>query len=109
MSELEEKIQSVLNDPEQFRQIAAMAQELMGGMTESHAAPESTDTLPDLGTLRRFLREEPEKNSRRALLEAMKPCLSEKRQKKLEKAMRMARLAALARRAMGDAGEEGAG
>ena len=45
-----------------------------------------------------------EKKQERALLEAMKPYLSEKRRSKMDKAIKLARLASIARIAMGEMG-----
>ena len=44
MSELEDRISSVLNDPEQLARISAMAQKLMGGET----AGEPREAAPPL-------------------------------------------------------------
>ena len=56
VGELEDRINSVLSDPEQLAQIRAMAQSIMGGAAESTAAaaePAGPDpaTLGKLGAL----------------------------------------------------------
>lgn len=116
MSELEDKINSILGDPEQMEKIANMAKSLMGGTREeSPAAPgggaglESLGMDPaSLGRLSRILKNsQGEKPQERALLEAMKPYLSEKRRSKMDKAIKLARLAKIARLAMGEMGVDG--
>lgn len=128
MSELEDKIAEVLGDPEQMAQISRLAQSLMGGEgAPSSAAPDTAaasgaglggkhDAL-DLGALgidgavlarvMRALNATGGGNMpQQALLDAMRPYLSEKRQGKLERAVKIARLARLARFALAD-GEDG--
>lgn len=119
MSELEDKINSILADPEQMDKITKMARSLMGGgNTESGSGTESRgegDALAGLGLdaaslqrLGRLLsRSGEQKPQERALLEAMKPYLSEKRRSKMDKAIKLARLAKIARLAMGEMGGEG--
>ena len=99
MNELEEQINRVLNDPEQLEQITRLARSFMGG--EGNQASESP--MPDAETLSRLRGLLDTGGGReRALIEAMKPYLSEKRRVKLDKAMRIARLAGLAGRALGE-------
>lgn len=50
----------------------------------------------------------PEKKQEQALLEAMKPYLSEKRRNKMDKAIRIARIAGIAKMVMGEMGGDGA-
>ena len=102
MSEWEERINSVLNDPDQMARITQLAQSLMGteaGAPEAPAQPE--DPLP--AGLLQLLRDGGEAPGReQALLEAMKPYLSEKRRGKLDRALRLARMAKLAGLALGE-------
>lgn len=134
MSELEDRINAVLNDPAQMNQIAGLARSLMGG--EAEAAPPSGDeggmfgklgelaknfmgggsdgeTLPDpamLGRLSRLMQEGGIGKSREHdLLEAMKPYLSEKRRGKMDRALKIAQMARIARIAMGETGGDGSG
>lgn len=120
MGELEDKINSVLNDPEQLGEIARLAQTLMGGGQENKsgerrsASPSAQpamsglfeqfgldgDTLNRIGSV---LSTSSGSNSQ-ALLEAMKPYLSDKRKNKMDKAIKLARLAKLAGFAMGEMG-----
>ncbi len=119
MSELEDRINSVLNDPEQMEKITKMARSFMGGGSpEGNSGTdnkEETDMLGGLGIdaaslqkLGRMLsRGTGQKPQERALLEAMKPYLSEKRRSKMDKAIKLARLAKIAQLAMGEIGGDG--
>lgn len=104
MNGLEEQINRVLNDPAQLEQITRLARSFMG--TETAPSPPSP-TLPDAETLSRLrsLMSDPG-GQERALIEAMKPYLSEKRRRKLDKAMRIAHIAGLAGRALGEGSGE---
>ena len=52
MSDFEEQLNSILNDPAQMNRIAAMAQSLMGGAKEEPTPPKERDfSMPDLGRL----------------------------------------------------------
>lgn len=109
MGELEDRLNSILSDPEQMARINSLAQSLMGGGEASQGAPASGGEAagPDsalLGKLGSLLSRQGPDPERQALLEAMKPYLSEKRRSKLERAMRLTRMARLARLAMGDLG-----
>ena len=116
MSELEDRINSVLNDPEQMEKITKLAQSFMAGSSAESAAPGSPGGMPDLSSagldpamlsrISRALSAGGQENRReRALLEAMMPYLSEKRRSKMDKALRIARLAGIARLAMDETGE----
>lgn len=106
MGELEDRLNSILSDPEQMRRISSLAQTLMGG-GDSEPQPAAAAAQP-LGGLFGAPDTLPTPSrgggDKAALLEALKPWLSEKRQKKLARAMRLAQMARLARFAMGDAG-----
>ncbi len=125
MSEWEEQLNAILGDPGRMAQITDLAKTLMGGEGETEAPPAAE--LPDLGKLARSLlgggedapetdvsgrllrllsgEQRAEDNRRRALLEAMKPYLSEKRRAKLDRAMHLARMAKLAQLVMGEEGK----
>ena len=119
MSELEDRLNSILNDPEQMAQISSLAQSLMGGAGgQSPSSPEGlaamAETLsgngnaPNSALLRKLsglLGQSGADDEKRALLEAMKPYLSEKRRGKLDRAMKLTRMAHLARLAMGELGD----
>ena len=108
MGELEERIGSILNSPEEMRRITELAQSLMGG-----AAPEvPAGSVSPGNELSDRLREmlgagHGGKNDKLALLEAMKPFLGEKRRRKMTRAIQITRAARLAGRLLGDEGGEG--
>ena len=120
MGELEDRINDVLKDPAQMEQIMGMARSLMGGesagaglsgLLQGLADPgEGGGAAPDPGLMDRIgrlLREENGRNDSRALLEAMRPWLSEKRRGKMDRALRLARVARIAGIALGEAGGKG--
>ena len=104
MSELEDRISSVLNDPEQMARISAMAQQLLGGAAPSTQAdgssPAEVSPLSGLdgaalGKLGALLKGG-EKSRQIRALEALAPFLQEKRRDKLTRAIRAAQLLRLA-------------
>lgn len=123
MSELEDRINSVLSDPGQMEKITKLAQSLMGGqgtavpgmlgdmLKGTASGSESMDGMPDmemLGRIGKLINSGAGgKGREQALLEAMKPYLSEKRRGKMDRAMKIARLARLARFAMGETESDG--
>ena len=125
MSEWEDQINSILSDPEQMSRIQELANSLMNGGGSSAAEADAAGSTPDLsrlaesllgggsadsallGRLGRLLHSAQADNGReQALLEAMKPYLSEKRRNKMDRAMRLAHMAKLAQLAMGELGGE---
>lgn len=100
MSELEDKLSSVLNNPQMMQQIMSMAQ----SMNSASTAPEPTsphETMPDLDiNLIRQLSGMAQKGNidrnQQSLLKALGPYLSPGRIGKLEKAMRAAKMAQFA-------------
>lgn len=121
MSEFEDRINSILSDPAQMEKIAGLAKSLMGNDGGAPASEGESGGLGDglkgllgedapdgelLKRIVRLMRSGSEKdNEKQALLEAMKPYLSEKRRAKMDRAMRLARLTRIARLAMGELGE----
>ena len=105
MSELEDKLNSVLNNPQMMQQIMAMAQS-MGPPSQKEDGPAKSDALPeiDLGMLQKLSgiagQSTIDKNQR-SLLHALGPYLSKERISKLEKAMRAAKMARMASTLMG--------
>ena len=113
MSEIEEKINSILSNPEELEKITTIAQSIMGGAGakgngEGEFAGASPDALNldgfDFGSLDpnmiaslgNLISKAGAGDEKHALLEAMKPYLSQKRRGKMEKAMQIARMACLA-------------
>lgn len=102
MDDLESQIRQVLGDPAQMAQIMGLAQSLMGGGSNQPEEPSPPDA-PDgglMGKLGALMKQPAPAGDRQALLQAMRPYLSEKRQRKLERAMQITRMAHLAKRAM---------
>lgn len=129
MSEWEDQINSILSDPEQMSRIQELANSLLSGGGSAGAAADAdagaSGGMPDLsrlaesfrgggsadsallGRLGRLLHSARAENGReQALLEAMKPYLSEKRRSKMDRAMQLAHMAKLAQLAMGELGGE---
>lgn len=109
MAELEDMINSVLNDPEQMNMISSLAQSLMGG----NAPARQEQSLPGgidpkmLGKIQQLMGGMDKGGGEsEALLRAMQPYLSEKRRVKMDKALKLARLAKLAGFAMEELGGE---
>ena len=97
MNELEDKLNSLLNDPEQMERFAGFAKSVMGGIS----APDKSETPDiDMGMIKKIgslMSGSGAKSSRdEKLLEAMKPYLSEKRRSKMDRAMKIAQLASIA-------------
>lgn len=104
MSELEEKLGSILNNPQLMQQIMGMAQALGGSppREEPKQTPEQPNLqLPNvdpkvLQTLAGISRQGGMDSNQQALLKALSPYLSQNRVAKLERAMQAARMAGAA-------------
>ena len=99
MSEMEEKLNSVLNNPQMMQQIMSMAQSL--GSQPQPEQPPKTDPMPeiDLGMLQRLsglASQGTIDQNQQSLLKALRPYLTRERIEKLEKAMRAAKMARMA-------------
>lgn len=103
MDELEEKLGSILNNPQMMQQIMSLAQSL-GGSSEPPPSREPEPAAPalsniDIGMLQKlsgFANQGGIDREQQALLKALGPYLSRDRVTKLEKAMRAAKMARLA-------------
>ena len=114
MSELEQQLNRILNDPGQMAKIAGLAQSLMdGGEPPQTGSPAETgrdkaqSSMPDpaiLGKLGKAMGAMNRDDDKQALLRSLAPYLSQRRREKLEKAMKLARLIHLAEFAFGDLG-----
>lgn len=109
MDELEEKLNAVLNNPSELEKISKIASAIMGGSGDKPEEPPQEPDI-DMGKLKQMLSglrgNGGKKSESRDLLEAMKPFLAEKRRRKIDKAMKLARLASLAEIAVGGFGGE---
>ena len=97
MGELEDRLEAVLNDPRQMERIARMASTLMGGMGMGAGKGDGPGTGGGGEGGR-------ESENKRRLLSALSPFLSAGRQQRLERALRVAAAARLARAAMSEWG-----
>jgi len=113
MDGMEEKMNAILNDPQMMGKIMAMAQSLSrpeSGNPQAKESPpqkeEPAFSLPDidpsmLQKLSGFMGQNRIDPNQQSLLHALTPYLSRDRIRKLEKAMRAARLARVASSFMG--------
>ena len=99
MSELEDRLQSLLENPEELGRVARMAQSLMG-----QSAPDDTESggFPD--GVQRLFRNLTGAGEKKHLLDALSPYLDEGRRRRLTRALRTAAAARLALAALSEAG-----
>ena len=123
MGEWEEKLNSILGNQEVMEQILSLANSLTGeALPETNTPPEeeketvpafSLTSQPDADLLRRgiaLLRGSSSETGRSTeLLLALKPFLKEDKQKKLDRALQMVKMARLLRLTMDTLGTEEAG
>lgn len=103
MSDLEDMLSGILSDPKQMEKISSVARSLMGEELKSDSAEPVFDAniLKKLGGM---MRDKDGKD--RQLLLAMRPYLSDKRRSKMDRAMKIARLAGMAEIAANEFGGE---
>ena len=110
MSEFEDKLNSILSDPEQMANITRLAGQLMGNASEEAAPPaarpEEGGFDPGmLGRLQGLMGSlSGQDDGKSGLFKALAPYLREERRAKLEKALRLAKAAKLAGAALGEFG-----
>lgn len=120
MSELEEKLNALLSDPNSMAQVMQMAQQLSGAMGEQKAAapppsPPVQQPVPDLGAALGGLDPKllgkllplagelgTENSAAMQLLNALRPFLKEEKQGKIERAARLARLIHVGKKLLAD-------
>ena len=105
MSDMEEKLGAILNNPQMMQQILSMAQNLGGGQSKlreeekseppAHSSAQSFDPSLLQG-LEGFARQAETDPNQQSLLQALSPYLSQGRIHKLERAMRAAHIAGFA-------------
>ena len=106
MDAMEEKLQSILGNPQMMQQIMSMAQ-AMGQSQEPPTEekkpdpppPAAMSNLPDAAMLQKMFgiaKQSGIDKNQQALLKALGPYLTNERIRKLEKAMRSAKIASLA-------------
>ena len=109
MGDFEDKLASVMNNPEMMAKIMEMAQALGGTSPETPPEPEISSGFPeiDLGMLKKlsgFVHQGNIDAQEKTLLQALNPYLSHRRLQKLENAMRAAKMAKFAAAALGNSG-----
>lgn len=111
MEAMEDKIGSILQNPEMMQKIMAMAQSLNSApkSPESHAEKPPASPIPDIdiGMLQKIsgmAKQSNIDNHQQALLRALHPYLSSQRIQKLENAMRAAKMAKIAASVLGQQG-----
>lgn len=101
MDTMEDKIGTILQNPEMMQKIMSMAQSLSASTETPEAPPEKPPNMPDidLGMLQKMSGLAKQGNidkQQQALLRALHPYLSSQRIQKLETAMRAAKMAKIA-------------
>lgn len=93
MSDLEERLNAVMNNPAELERIASMARTIMGNI-----APEEGITPPagDVSGMAAKLVGLLQSGDRDGLVKGLSPYLTEKRRKKLQKALNLASAASVA-------------
>lgn len=107
MSEMEERLNSILSNPDMMNQIMSMAQSM--GASQPSAPPPKSDPLPgiDLNMLQKLsgiAQNSSVDKNQQTLLQALAPYLSRDRIGRLERAMRAAKMAKLASGFLGQRG-----
>ena len=109
MGEFEDKLASVMNNPEMMEKIMSLAQNLGGSAPEPEQPPpprQEASPFPDidismLQKLSGFARQSGIDKNQQALLHALAPYISSQRVARLERAMRAAKMAGLATNLLG--------
>ena len=112
MDEMEDKLNSILGNPQMMQQIMAMAQAMQQEPQQEQKPPESQSaptmssipSMQDAAMLQRIAgiaRQSGVDKNQQALLKALSPYLSRERINKLERAMRAAKIAGFASTALG--------
>lgn len=106
MENLESGLEAILGNPQMMQQIMSIAQNFQ---SEPTAQPPPADSAPeiDFATIQKMtslIGKTGIDNQQKALLQALRPYLSNQRIQKLEKAMRAAKLARLASTFFGNVG-----
>ena len=96
MSDFEEKLNKLLNDPEEMERFAGFAKSLMSGSADEQPEPAPDIDPSMLKKISGMLSGKGGTGRDAKLLEAMRPFLSEKRRGKMDRAMKIARLAGIA-------------
>lgn len=106
MEDMNEKLNTLLSDPDSMSRIVQLARQLSGGGEAPQNPPPFTDIDPQLiAKFLPFLQEISRDDSRTTqLLFALRPFLKEEKQNKVERAARLARLICIGKRFLGEGG-----
>lgn len=96
MDGLEDKLNAILSDPDAMSRIAEMAKSLTGGGGKDERSEPDGSEEPIIRRAMKLLRGKALNGDETALLNALRPFLSSDRQRKLDRALKLARLASLA-------------
>lgn len=104
MADLEQQIASVMNNPEMMEQIMAMAKNM--GQTQTESAPQESSIFGGidpamLQKLTGFAQKSGIDGNQQALLQALRPYISQSRVQRLERAMKAAKMAGFATNLLG--------
>ena len=105
MSELEERLNALLNSPEDMDRIASMASRLMGQIAPEEKSADRGDGGADILKMASRVMQGMNSGGQKALLAGMAPYLTAERRKRLERALRVASAAKLATAALREMGE----
>lgn len=92
--DIQDKLQGILSDPESMQQLSELAQMLQGSENTTPEIPETTG-LPDAAMLMKLgelMQGGGSDDKNTALLRALRPHLGERRQQRLDKALRLMQL-----------------
>ena len=98
MDDMESKLGAIMNDPDMMQKIMSMAQTLNGAQPKQESAPNPFPDI-DISLLQKLSGFAGKSNidaNQRNLLQALGPYLNSHRLSRLEKAMRAAKMAAMA-------------
>ena len=106
MSEFEDLLGKILGDPDEMEKIANLASQLMGGTAGGGKKTSGTSGMPGVAELSAALGKMSGSDSKTALVAALGPYLHPERRRKLEKALKISRLAGIAEIAVKGMGED---
>ena len=109
MGDMEDKLNTILSNPAMMQQIMALAQSMGGSGSQEACAPQPQSPAPllpdiDLSMVQKlsgFAKKSGIDQNQKALLQALRPYLSNHRINRLEKAMQAAKMAGFATSLLG--------
>ena len=103
MNEIEDMLSKILSSPEEMEKLGKMASELFGG--EAQGDKKSASPMGDISAMLSSVMGGKSGSDKAALVKALSPYLKPERQRKLEKALKISRLAGMAEIAMQGMGD----